>query len=301
MEPCTVHLDLPEGDPDGIRVAQIELYSIIVIAFRKNQLLEVIKEYPVINNPGVYILIGSDGNRNLAYLGESETVGTRLKFHKSDASEGKSKAYWEDTVVLLSKDENLTKGRVRYIESKLISLGINERRWSFPNNVNPSKNAGKLPITVQRTMDKFVDQAKVLVGVLGWDIFKDKRLVVEGDFSKVSDQQVKSSGNETKFIYKGRGIDAFLVIANGYYVVQKGSKARLDESDSAGENIKAERSSLIAEGTLAKVGESLVFESDYKFRSPSAAASVVAGANRNGRLLWKLADNTTLAEWERTN
>ena len=301
MKPRQIKIFLCDGDPDGMRKAQINNAAIQAIAFRKNQLSEVRKKYPQIEDPGVYILIGSEGERHQAYIGESEAVGARLAFHRSDSKEGRSKAYWEDTVALISKDENLTKSHVRYIESKLIGLGINELRWTRPKGVNPSPNAGKLPSEDQAVMDEFVEQAKVLIGVLGWDLFRDRRVVIDPPVGETNNPRRPKLDVMQKFSYKGRGIDATLVIASGEYVVLKGSRARIDDSESAGDNIKAERSSLVAAGTLAKEGDSLVFTSDYKFKSPSGAASVVAGANKNGRLLWKLPNKTTLAEWEQSN
>jgi hypothetical protein len=41
------------------------------------------------------------------------------------------------------------------------------------------------------------------------------------------------------------------------------------------------------------------FAEDVEFSSPSAAAAVVAAANRNGRTTWRLADDgRTYADWK---
>ncbi|MBK9754639.1 MAG: DUF4357 domain-containing protein [Nannocystis sp.] len=37
---------------------------------------------------------------------------------------------------------------------------------------------------------------------------------------------------------------------------------------------------------------------DYLFTSSSAAAAVISGTSMNGRIMWKLADGTTLRDWE---
>jgi hypothetical protein len=39
-----------------------------------------------------------------------------------------AKDFWERTVVIVSKDENLTKSHVRYLESRLIKLAQEARR-----------------------------------------------------------------------------------------------------------------------------------------------------------------------------
>jgi len=102
---------LLDGDPNGIRVAQIMMSTIQAIAFRRNKLGEVRKTFPEIERPGVYILIGEDENepdRQLAYIGESEAIGDRLATHNSNKAGRDVKEFWTDTVVLISKDENLT-------------------------------------------------------------------------------------------------------------------------------------------------------------------------------------------------
>lgn len=60
---------------------------------------------------GVYVLFGTgaDGNR-LAYIGQSDTVATRLVNH--DAKDAK-KDFWDEVVIVTSKDANLTSTHVR--------------------------------------------------------------------------------------------------------------------------------------------------------------------------------------------
>jgi hypothetical protein len=81
MKPRSINIFLLDGDPNGIRVAQISMSTIQAIAFRRNQLRRVRETFPEIERPGVYILIGADDDaqdRQLAYIGESEGVGARL-------------------------------------------------------------------------------------------------------------------------------------------------------------------------------------------------------------------------------
>lgn len=178
MKPRSINIFLLDGDPNGIRVAQISMSTIQAIAFRRNQLRRVREAFPEIERPGVYVLIGADENepdRQFAYIGESEGVGARLSYHNSNEVGRDAKGFWTDTVVLISKDENLTKSHARYVESCLIrSVGGNPR-WTIPNTKRPSDDAGKLPLPDRAAMDEFVDQTKTLVGALGWDLFREMR------------------------------------------------------------------------------------------------------------------------------
>lgn len=71
MKPRSINIFLLDGDPNGIRVAQISMSTIQAIAFRRNQLRRVREAFPEIERPGVYILIGADEDaqdRQLAYI-----------------------------------------------------------------------------------------------------------------------------------------------------------------------------------------------------------------------------------------
>jgi len=148
MKPRSINIFLLDGDPNGIRAAQIMMSTIQAIAFRRNKLGDVRKTCREIERPGVYILIGEDDSepdRQLGYIGESEGIGERLATHNSNKSGRDSKDFWTDTVVLISKDESLTKSHALYVEARLIRSTGNNPRWALPNTRMPSGDAGRLP------------------------------------------------------------------------------------------------------------------------------------------------------------
>jgi len=53
MKPRSINIFLLEGDPNGIRVAQISMSTMQAIAFRRNQLGRVRKIFPEIVRPEV--------------------------------------------------------------------------------------------------------------------------------------------------------------------------------------------------------------------------------------------------------
>jgi len=145
MKPRSINIFLLDGDPNGIRVAQIMMSTIQAIAFRRNKLGEVRKTFPEIERPGVYILIGEDENepdRQLAYIGESEAIGERLAYWRSNEKGRDAKTFWIDTIVLISKDDNLTKSHARYVEACLMrstgnNLRIPEDPATHSDNIRP--------------------------------------------------------------------------------------------------------------------------------------------------------------------
>lgn len=301
-KPRSINIFLLDGDPNGIRVAQIMMSTIQAIAFRRNKLGEVRKTFPEIERPGVYILIGEDESepdRQLGYIGESESIGERLATHNSNKSGRDSKDFWTDTVVLVSKDENLTKSHARYVEACLIRNTGNNPRWVLPNTKMPSGDAGKLPLPDRAAMDEFVDQTKTLVGALGWDLFREVRGKQIESVHSEDVQAYLSHFENLTFCFRGQDFSAEMKLSHsGDIVVLAGSKARVKTTSTVRRGTVALRKTLLESGVLREQGDYLVFTSNYSFSSPSAAAAAVIGASANGRILWKLPDGRTYADWE---
>lgn len=302
MKPRSINIFLLDGDPNGIRVAQISMSTIQAIAFRRNQLRRVREAFPEIERPGVYILIGADDNQadqQLAYIGVSEGIGGRLSTHNSNESGRDAKAFWTDTVVLISKDENLTKSHARYVEACLIRNAGSNPRWTLPNTRMPSNDAGKLPLPDRAAMDEFVDQTKTLVGALGWDVFREMR-GRPPQLTPTEESMPQPEPSESpKFFFRGEGFSAEMVVGfSGDFIVQAGSKARLRTTSTIPKGTTTLRSTLVEKGVLREDGTFLLFTSNFSFSSVSAAAAAVIGASANGRILWKLPDGSTYADWE---
>ena len=301
MKPRSINIFLLDGDPNGIRVAQISMSTIQAIAFRRNQLRRVREAFPEIERPGVYILIGVDEDaqdRQLGYIGESEGVGARLSYHNSNEAGRDAKGFWTDTVVLISKDENLTKSHARYVEACLIRGVVSNPRWTLPNTRMPSDDAGKLPLPDRAAMDEFVDQTKTLVGALGWDLFREIR---GRTLEQVPDREIPKAEllASPRFFFRGEGFAAEMEIGpSGDFVVAEGSRARIKTTRTIPRGTIMLRNTLVEKGVLQLDGDFLIFSSAYSFTSASAAAATVIGASANGRILWKLSDGRTYADWE---
>ena len=301
-QPRSINIFLLDGDPNGIRVAQMSMSTIQAIAFRRNQLGRVRSTFGEIERPGVYVLLGADDadpDQVLAYLGESEGVGKRLATHNSNDHGKKAKMFWNDTIVLISKDENLTKSHARYVEACLVrEAGLNPR-WLLPNSQQPSQDAGRLPLPDRAAMDEFVSQAKTLVGALGCDLFRAIRGSLPDE--RVSDPTppTPTRPSDDTFVCRGRGYAGEMKLsASGEFVVVAESRARLRAGQTIPRGTAALRRTLIDKEILRPEGGFLVFLSDYSFPSASAAAAAIMGSSANGRLRWKLPDGRSYGEWE---
>ena len=91
------------------------------------------------------------------------------------------------------------------------------------------------------------------------------------------------------FFLKGLNFSGKGRIETDGFIVQKDSKARLDHTQAFmdhGSSYLSLKNTLVEQSILVEENDAYVFREDYKFNSPSAAASVLAGNNKNGREVW---------------
>ncbi|MGO2632147.1 MAG: GIY-YIG nuclease family protein [Galactobacter sp.] len=113
-----VKLFLVDGTPGGLTTAEITNWTGSVVSARRSDLAELIGREEA-GRTGVYLLLGEDDEAigdTRCYVGEADVVATRLRAHS------KEKSFWNQAVLVTSKDTNLTKSHVRYLESRLIEL-----------------------------------------------------------------------------------------------------------------------------------------------------------------------------------
>ena len=298
----SIHIFLLDGDPDGVRMAQITMSTIQAIAFRRSQFARVRKEFKEITRPGVYLLLGvnpEDPDSKIAYIGESEDVASRLQFQNSSDKTKDKLEFWTDTIVLVSKDENLTKSHARYVEAILIKAAAENKRWKLINGQQPPE-AGKLPKPDEAAMEEFIEQSKTLTGALGWDLFKP----ITGHHSSLHAYSFQPSSSEIldspEFSFSGTGFSAKAIVSGttGNWIIKENSIAKLEVANAISKGAIKYRDQLLTDGILIKNTNGLVFSKDCSFKSPSIAAAIVCGTNINGRIAWKLPSNKTYADWE---
>lgn len=289
----TIKIYLVDGTSSGLRTAELGLSTIKAVVVPRIS-LTTSKNRQEIQKTGVYILIGTDPDKpgmQKIYIGEGDTVITRLNAHNNDPA----KDFWDQAVVFVSKDENLTKAHGRYLEAKLVQLALAAKRCSIVNGTEPSE-IGKLPEPDEDEMDQFIDQAKLLLGTLGYNIFEPTPPA----------PQIEAIVDESRIVpvfkYSGDGFHAMchVDLKSSQFIVKKDATARKRETDSLVQSYKNLRMQLIDNEVLIEYDEnSYVFTQDYSFNSITAAAQVVSGQTISGRVAWK-AENTnlTFAEWE---
>ena len=272
------HQTLPSrGDAKSLRTAEISNWTGKAIAAPRTELDDLLAREEL-DKAGVYILIGNDPQTNAprAYIGEAEVIRERLKQHKT-------KEFWVWVIVFISKDENLTKAHVRYLENRLLAEASQVNRFTLEQN---QAGGSRLPESDREDMEVFLSRIRQLLPVLGSDIL-----------TPVAQPTAKAQPGGVLYCRikgaEGRGQRT----ANGFVIFQ-GSTAVLEERPSA-ENypyVMTQRKQLISEGVLAEKGGLLVFTKDAEFSSPSAAAAVIHGGSANGLTAWKTEGGKSLKE-----
>jgi len=277
----TIKIYLTDGTSGGIMTAEIINWTGKFIVSPRSK-LAVLAQRNELKQPGIYFLVGHDPE--MVYIGESDNVWERLKQHNSDPL----KDFWDKAVIVTSKDTNLTKAHVGYLETKLIKI-VREAGRAQVVNVQNSKTI-RLPESDVSDMEFFLAQIQMLLPVLGFTFA----------LPLPNNSTIQNSASPVFYLnYDGAKAEAREVESE--FIVLKGSTARKRHTDSLADTYIRIRETLREEGKLVDSShpEYWEFTQDVPFLSPSTAAKVVSGASLNGRQYWKVRDTEqSYAAWQ---
>jgi len=271
-QPFSVRIFMPGGDPDGVKIIERSNWTGCGVLAPRTLFSDSRKRHELART-GVYILVGSDDQSELprVYIGEGDPIKPRLESHY------KNKNFWTHMIGFTSKDQNLHKAHIQYLESRLISLAQKAKRCVLDNSVSP-----KLPSLSeadQAEVEDFLTDVLLCLTVLGYGYF---------------DSEVSSEANRVEYKLSSKGITA-----NGYesskgFVVLEKSQIIKNEATSIRTHLSNLRCSLVEQGVLIDRGDYYELSQDYTFNSASTAAGMVLARSANGRIEWKTEDGRTL-------
>lgn len=263
----TITTYLIDGDPKGTQYAFIsnKICQMFVVP-RSN--LSYLNTQEKLQKPAFYILLGEDeSTKPQAYIGETENFKEREKDHDS------KKSFWQKALIFVSKDADMTKVDVQYIEYKAITEAKKANAFVLSDNKQIPK-APNLPEHQQDSMDEFFEDVKFLASFIGCNIF-----------------ELSQPKEEHLFYTKGRGCNAKGFYSSEGFTVLKGSIVAPTMVPSF--NWKEKREKMLQDYT-SNENEILVLTSDKTFSSPSTAADFCIGSSNNGWLVWKDKNGNTL-------
>lgn len=295
----SVRLFLADGTPGGLLTAEIMNWTGHVVAAPRSDLAALLKR-PEVGRTGIYILMGDDPDSiggAIAYIGEGDDVGKRLYLHARPEDQG-GKDFWNRAIVLTSKDANLTKAHARYLESRFIMIGLQANRALLTNSTAPSPIV--LPEADVSDMENFIEQARIILPVLGINIFRSTQIAERVPNAAAQQATDFEASPIFEMRLKKDGIVATSQEVDGEFIVLEGSKVRRTWTG-VHDGYRSLREKLEHDGTIASADDerAMVFTHDQVFASPSAAAAVVAGRSANGRIEWKVrGTGMTYGAWQ---
>ncbi len=293
MNGRSIRIYLVDGDASGLLTAEVMNWSGKMLVSPRSKLADLAKREEV-SRTGIYVLAGPDPENpmgEVVYIGEGDNVFRRLAQHDKDVK----KEFWTRCIAVISKDLNLTKAHVRYLESRLISKGYAAGRVTVQNGTAPP--LPPMPEADIADMEGFLKHIELMFPVLGFSFLKPKPTVT----SPSSTETIGDSSSPT-FEFTSGDAKATAREINGEFVVLKGSTATL-QPRSSWTSYRNLRQQLVNDKKLVEIPDKglLLFAEDVYLTSPSAGAAIVAAGNTSGRVAWKTTDTRqTYGDWHQS-
>ncbi len=270
---------LVNGNPEGVIFAYMSNWTGQAIKIPRN-LFPDSKNYLEINKPGIYFLIGQDEKNpddKIVYVGEANNIAERLVYHIRDDS----KSFFESIIAFSSKDENLTVSHTKYLELKLIDLLFKNAEYRVANKKEGNKV--NLPKMVIDEMDTFLDNVKVILPTLGFDLIESSGIIR----TKKEARELTLFLDVSNWKAKGRLTSNGLLVEVGSYFNPKETPSLSGSYSNLRQTLQEKKIIKLKEGKL-------IFVEEYEFSSSSQAAAIILGYSVNGRVAWKNKDGETL-------
>lgn len=172
---------------------------------------------------------------------------------------------------------------MKYLEWYSYTQTIHIDRYTVEQTV-PTKSY--VPEHVIADLMDIFETTKILLSTLGYHIFDKKREHNKG---------LNSLSKENIFYCRGKGIEAVGEYSDEGFVVFKGSQMVLEKAASM-KTYANLRDKLILDKIVIQKNQHYVFKSDYIFKPPSEAGSVVLGRSSNGWVVWKNEEGKSMDE-----
>lgn len=283
----SIELYLVDGRPEGLLTAKVFNWTGQVLKVPRGLLRDALLR-PEAGFTGIYVLIGERDGLAVAYIGEGEEVGARIRDHDG------RKDWWTDALIVTTSANELNKAHVKYLESRLVEKARAVAAIGLDNGNTPPRSS--LSEASIANMEEFLDTLFIVFPALGVDMFVTKRRVDPG-------KTPVPAKVEARFWMENRkhSLRAQATLVDGEFVVLKGSQARTawESTAQTGSGYDALHRKLVESGVLQIGPISALFVDNCAFSSPSAAAAVVNGRISNGRMDWKVEGGSkTYGDWD---
>lgn len=281
----SIKIFLSDGSSTGLRHVEIANWSGQAIACPRSRFAE-LSTWEEAQRPGVYFLLEkhtTDG-KNTVYIGESENVFKRLVQHD------RNKDFWNEVIIFTSKDENLTKSHIKYLEARLTAITIEVDRYNIENGNIPPESS--LPKSDVAAMEEYIHNLRLILGTLGHRLLEPILSSVRSSNLKTGEQ------DDNEFIFVVNSIKAIGKQSDEGFIILKGSDVSIGTTVSLPGKMDILRNKLIEQQILIENNKKYSLQKDIIVSSSSYAAAFVAGTSRSGPQSWKNKAGKTLKQVE---
>lgn len=167
--PQTIQIYPPQGDPAGIRMAEITTRTVRLFEVPR-PLLRDFRDMPESKQGAVYFLFGSDpSGLESAYIGQTGSAGDRLKQHSD------KKDFWDRALVAVSLTNSWTNTHTGYMEWQAIQRAKEAGRYELHNG-NEASNL-HTPDPLKADCHEYLETISVLLTTLGYPVLEQLREV----------------------------------------------------------------------------------------------------------------------------
>jgi hypothetical protein len=246
----SIRIFLPDGTPEGLKIVEKSNWTGRAIVCPRARFADA-KDRIDFGKTGVYVLIGPSSEPNLPtiYIGEGDPAKPRLESHFA------KKDFWTSIILFISKDENLNKAHVQYLEARLLDLAKEAKRSVIDNGNFPQLPS--LSEADSAEVEGFLHEMLLIYPALGVTAFERPRENLEA---------------LTVLYLRAKGLSAKGYETPQGFVVLKGSESPLETVPSVEQHVPYVleiRKSLTQRGIFVKHDDRLILDQDYVFDSPS--------------------------------
>ena len=276
-----IEIFIPDGSTEGVWIIERDPDWNGIVLYCPKNCYTTIRGRVEFSWPGIYILREQSDEQiePTIYIGEGDPVRDRLDDHF------KNKPFWNEAIVCVGVNGKSDKGRIQYLEARLILLAKQAKHCKIEQN---SMTLPTLTPSQTSSAETYLNKLLSILRIMGLKAFeKTKSLTAASVQETTANLEIESKGISAKGGQVSSG-----------FVVRKDSQAVLNEVPLASHGLKALRKSLREKEILVPDGDHLKFAHDHEFDSPSGAAAVVLGRSANGYIEWKNEDGTKLKDLE---
>ena len=222
MEPYSIEIFVPDGDPEGLRIVSLKNWTGVGCVFPRHVWKDV-RQREEFNQAGIYILSGymEDEQSDIPgaseipvlYIGQTDVLRNRLNQHE------RSKDFWDRCIMFVSSNNFLNRAHVTWLEWALYQRAKSLNQCKLENSQEPQEPT--LSPADKADMNAFLRQIYLILPIVNVRVFEEPKLI-QSDFSE-EEQPLPNIQNDTIIVpAKDEGFKEVFLGDDCWYAIRIG-------------------------------------------------------------------------------